>query len=300
MNGVDDTELSQLRYFCAVAENQHVTQTAEQLHIAQPALTQSIHRLEKELGVPLFAAKGRGIVLTEYGRFLYKKLMPVMNTLEQVPKELAAMANLESTTIHMNVLAASTIITASVIEYKRQQHHIHFQLFQNSEMDVCDINISTRLFYQNNPGSGSAFICTERIFLAVPRQGRYAGRSSIQLSEVANEEFISLAGGSKQFRSICDKFCSHAGFTPKVIFESDAPAAVRNLIAAGMGIGFWPEFTWGQLDTSEVLLLPISSPVCQRDLVVSCAQNKVDNTEVRKYYDFLVGYFKRFAEIQEF
>ena len=293
-------ELSQLRYFCAVAESQHVTQTAEKLHIAQPALTQSIHRLEKELGVPLFAAKGRGIVLTEYGRFFYKKVMPVVNTLEHIPKELAAIANLESTTIHMNVLAASTIITASVIEYKRQQHHINFQLFQNGEMDSCDINVSTRLFYQSHPGSANAFVCTERIFLAVPKSGRYAGRTSIRLSEAANEEFISLAGGSKQFRSICDKFCAHAGFTPKVIFESDSPAAVRNLIAAGMGIGFWPEFTWGRLDTSEVLLLPVESPLCQRDLVVSCNQNKVDNTEVRKYYDFLADYFKRFAEIQEF
>ena len=47
-------ELLQLEYFYAVAKTQHVTHTAEQLHIAQPALTQSIHRLEKELGVPLF------------------------------------------------------------------------------------------------------------------------------------------------------------------------------------------------------------------------------------------------------
>ena len=45
-------ELLQLEYFYAVAKTQHVTHTAEQLHIAQPALTQSIHRLEKELGVP--------------------------------------------------------------------------------------------------------------------------------------------------------------------------------------------------------------------------------------------------------
>ena len=293
-------ELSQLRYFCAVAETQHVTQTAERLHIAQPALTQSIHRLEKELGVPLFASKGRGIVLTEYGRFLYRKLLPVVQTLDHLPKELSAMASVERSTIHMNVLAASTIITASVIEYKRQQHHITFQLFQNSEMDACDINVSTRLFYQNPPGRGDAFVCTERIFLAVPRQGRYAGRSSIRLAEVAEEEFISLAGGSKQFRTICDKFCQHAGFTPKVIFESDSPAAVRNLIVAGMGIGFWPEFTWGRLDTSEMLLLPIESPICQRDLVVTCNHNKADNTEVRNFYAFLLHYFKQFAKIEEY
>ena len=44
-------ELLQLEYFYAVAQNQHMTRTAEQLHIAQPSLTQSIRRLEKELGV---------------------------------------------------------------------------------------------------------------------------------------------------------------------------------------------------------------------------------------------------------
>ena len=63
-------ELTQLKYFYAVAKNLHVTKTAEQLHIAQPALTQAVRRLEKELGHPLFASKGRNIVLTEYGKYL--------------------------------------------------------------------------------------------------------------------------------------------------------------------------------------------------------------------------------------
>lgn len=288
-------ELAQLRYFCAVAQSQHVTQTAEKLHIAQPALTQSIHRLEKELGVPLFAAKGRGIVLTEYGRFLQRKLTPVLQTLEQLPQELSAMANIERGTIHMNVLAASTVITSSIIEYKRIQQHINFQLFQNTENDVCDIDVSTRLFYQAGGGGKNAYVFTERIFLAVPVTGRYTGRSAISLSEVAGEEFICLAG-SKQFRSICDNFCTHAGFTPKVIFESDSPFAVRNLIAAGMGIGFWPEHSWGPLDTSDMLLLSIEAPICQRDLVITCNQNKVDNTEVRNYFDFLVSYLQSIAK----
>ena len=71
-------ELTQLKYFYAVAENLHVTKTAEQLHIAQPALTQSIRRLENELGYPLFAAKGRNIILTEYGRYLKEQLAPLL------------------------------------------------------------------------------------------------------------------------------------------------------------------------------------------------------------------------------
>ena len=71
-------ELLQLEYFYAVAKTQHVTHTAEQLHIAQPALTQSIHRLEKELGVPLFHRNGRNIALTEYGVYLRDALKPIL------------------------------------------------------------------------------------------------------------------------------------------------------------------------------------------------------------------------------
>ena len=50
-------ELTQLKYFLEVARTQHVTKSAETLNVAQPALTQAIHRLEKELDVPLFAQK---------------------------------------------------------------------------------------------------------------------------------------------------------------------------------------------------------------------------------------------------
>ena len=46
-------EINQMRYFLEVASTQHVTRSAERLHIAQPALSKAIHNLEQELGVPL-------------------------------------------------------------------------------------------------------------------------------------------------------------------------------------------------------------------------------------------------------
>ena len=67
-------DFTQIKYFLEVAESQHVTRSAEKLHIAQPALTKSIHKLEEQLGVALFKHKGRNIMLTEYGCFLPKQL----------------------------------------------------------------------------------------------------------------------------------------------------------------------------------------------------------------------------------
>lgn len=69
-------ELLQLKYFLAVAESEHMTNTAKQLHIAQPALTQSIHRLEQELGVRLFERAGRGIRLSPAGAYVRDRVKP--------------------------------------------------------------------------------------------------------------------------------------------------------------------------------------------------------------------------------
>lgn len=281
-------ELMQIRYFLETARTKHMTNSAKNLHITQPALTQAIRRLEKDLGVPLFTAKGRNIVLTEYGKYLQKKLEPLIEQLDAVPEQLKMMVALEGETIHMNVLAASSLVMEAIIEYKKGHEDINFQLQQNSESELYDIAVTTKLFYQGT--EENSFACAEEIYLAVPRNQRYQGRTSVRLEEAAEEEFISLLG-SREFRYICDRFCQHAGFTPKIIFESDNPSAVKNMIAANMGIGFWPEFTWGSIENENVRLLKIEEPVCQRDIIIHYNRNKTDSRNVTEFYEFLINFF---------
>ena len=285
-------ELQQIRYFLAVAETQHVTRTAERLHVAQPALTQSIHRLEKELEVPLFIRRGRGILLTEYGKALREKIAPLMQELDRIPEELRAIHREEVRTLRLNVLAASSMIISAVIAYKKKNPDIRFQIIQKSEIQDCDIEISTKMFYQSDPERENEFVCSERIFLAVPNAAPYAGRKKIRLAEVASEGFIVLSG-SRMFRSICDRFCHHALFQPKVIFESDSPSAVRNMIAANIGVGFWPEFAWGKLRGDDVLLLEIEEPLCARDLIFTRCSGRPASDAADDFFRFLYQYTRR-------
>lgn len=286
-------ELTQLKYFLEVARTQHVTKSAETLNVAQPALTQAIHRLEKELDVPLFAQKGRNIVLTPYGTFFYEKLRPLLSTLNSLPDQLHLMAKTENTTIHLNVLAASTLVTEAIIEYQKIDDEIRIQIQQNEQNDFYDIGVTTRLFYQEPESPhNSIFVCTEKIYLAVPSSHKLAAGNSIRLAEAADEGFISLMG-SRQLRLICDRYCQHAGFSAKIIFESDSPAAVRNMIAANMGIGFWPEFTWGKLDTDKVKLLEIEEPLCRRDIIIDYKLNKTDSSTVTDFFDFFTDFCRK-------
>lgn len=284
-------ELLQLRYFLEVAETQHMTLSAERLHISQPTLSQTIHRLEEKMGVPLFTHKGRNIALTEYGRYLQKRLTPLMDQLDKLPEQLQTMAKLNRETIHLNVLAASKLVTEAIIQYKLNFPDLNFQLLQNTQSDIFDIEISTRLLYQAQPSmSETVYVCEEPIYLAVPNNAKFAGKRSVRLVDVKDEGFISLIG-SREFRYICDRFCHHAGVHPRVIFESDNPAAVRNMIAANMGVGFWPAFSWGEIDSEHVRLLSLEEPHCSRDIVISHLGHKKDNRCVEDFFEFLKKFF---------
>lgn len=286
-------ELTQLRYFIVVAQTQHMTKSAEILHVAQPSLTQSIHKLENELQVSLFSPKGRGIVLTDTGKYLYEQLVPIVKELDTLQDKVKIKSQIDNGIIHMNVLAASVLATDAIIAYKRERNNINFQIFQNSPEALYDIEITTRTSNQDmQDDDEDKFVCNEKIYLAVPNTEKYMGMSSIKLRNVINEGFISLYG-SKQFRIITNKFCHCVGFNPKIIFESDSPDTVRNMIAANMGIGFWPKFTWGSMDNNQVKLLEIEDVDCSRDIVVTRNLNKSNNENVIDFFEYLKEYFEK-------
>lgn len=119
-------ELLQLRYFLTAAEYQHITKAAEHLQIAQPALSQAIHRLEAELGVPLFERKSRSIELNDAGRFLQKRLIPIISSLDQLAAELQMGREQAIHTIRLRLLSASALITNRIIAFRSLRPDVNF------------------------------------------------------------------------------------------------------------------------------------------------------------------------------
>ena len=210
-------ELQQLRYFDEVARTQHVTNSAKKLNVAQPALTQSIRRLERELGVTLFERVGRNVRLTACGDALQK---------------------------------VRTVRAESA-------------------------DPRARRFF-------------ERIGIAVPAER--ASQEPLPLSDLADEPFICLAG-SRTFRAVCDEACAHAGFVPRVAFESDSPAVVKNMIGLGLGVGFWPERSWGGLDDSSARLASIADAPFARTIEIAPTSGPLSK-EAAAFHGFLVSFFE--------
>lgn len=285
-------ELAKLRYFYTVANFGHVTRAAEEIHIAQPALTKAIKQLEDELGVPLFYKKGRNIHLTVFGEYLKAKLETVFSQLDCIPKELERLKTEQRRTVKLNVLAASTTVTEAVIAYKKRNPNVIFQLIRSAKETDCDISIatdSTNLFAL--PPIVKTQTMEEKIYLAVPKASRYAQKESVALSDVKDEGFVHMAG-THSFSSICDRFCMNAGFKPHISFESDSLVAVKNIIAAHAGVGFWPEYSWGKI-SSDVTLLPIADQDCKRAITVSLHNSPLPSALAEEFYEYLVKFLQK-------
>ena len=190
--------------------------------------------------------------------------------------------------------AASIIVTEAIIEYSKLHPDTIFNVSQEAESLSDDILVYSSVsndFEQH----ADTYSVKERIFAAVPvNMEKYADKTSVSLSELSEESFVCLMG-SRQLRSICDNYCKIAGFVPNIIFESDNPSSVRNMIAARVGIGFWPEYSWGyaKSETDGLHLLEITNPKCSRYINITYRDQSLNNEYSQNFYLFLKDYFEK-------
>lgn len=307
-------ELQQLKYFLVLAKIENVTKAAASLHIAQPALSQSIKRLEQEVGTQLFQRTGRRLHLNEAGQFFEEKVKPLMQTLDALPRQVQDISGMVKRTVRVSALSASQLSTEIIIAYRELHPEVNFiaaQVFDNNEWDICFTSVSAdmtageaaptsastsaRMTRTAAPATHSMAVFDEEIFLAVPQDKLCNYQPVDKLASFADAPFITFTG-AKPFKTICDHLCSAAGFTPHLAFQSDNPTAVRNLIAAGLGVAFWPSFSWGPVNSSQVKLLHISTPSCRRRLLIQKSDAVLPGSMQEDFYRFAVEYVQRLRD----
>ena len=281
-------DIQKLKYFYTTAQLEHVTRASEVLHISQPSLTQAIHSLEDELGIPLFERQGRKVTLTEFGKRLKQRLDVLLPEFDNLAIEMQQLKESVTKTVKLNILAASSFVINTIMDYKKKNPDVIFDFEQNELKYDCDILISTNgLHTDSSKKYMRRCVKKEKIYLAVPNDSRYAKAVSVELGDVKNESFIMLSS-TRLFGAICNKFCSIAGFCPKILFESDSPTAVQNIISMGAGIAFWPEYSWGKLHNKNLKLLSISNPICERDLIIELHSRLPKSIYAEDFYEFLL------------
>ena len=283
-------ELLQLRYFHEVAQTQHMTNSAKRLGVAQPALTQAIRRLEGELDAKLFERVGRNIRLTPCGEALEDKVAPLLAAFDEIPSAIAQAKGQERNTVRIDVEAATTMTVDAIAAFRATVPQAAFVINQANNEARWDVRVRTEAHGgAAMPDTRTSEVFRERICLAVPKA--QANGEPIRLADFAGAPFVCLAG-TRGFRGVCDELCLKAGFAPNVVFESDSPDVVRKFIALGLGVGFWPERSWGALEGSEVVLAPIADAGFERDIVVETAKHPLGQ-KAAELHAFLLEFIRR-------
>ncbi|MDU5301092.1 MAG: LysR family transcriptional regulator [Dialister micraerophilus] len=288
-----------LRYFQKIAELQHITRAAEILHISQPSLSHIVKVMETELGVPLFERRGRNIVLTHYGEILLLHTNHIMEELDAAKKEIARIKEKQKMTVKISISSNSITFPAFLTTFHRHHPEIHFEIHQKTNQLSKTSAKSADLFFTTSftppKGKNIVTLLKENIILALAETDENTKKTSCKLEDYKNSGFISLEP-SKTGETITEHFCQKAGFVPQTILESDSITAVTEFIRAGLGISLVPEITWHGLRGTQIKLLQIESPKCERYLNLSWTEGKELSEPAKIVKEFIIQNFMEFAK----
>lgn len=237
-------ELRQLTYFEAVARHGGFTRAAEQLHVAQSAVSAQIRALEKEVGVALFARTTRQVTLTEAGEMFRHRVRRALDELDGARGDLADLAAVLTGRL---VLGATAVVGTfdlpdTLARFHRRHPGVALSLRSGliaellADLDAGRVDLVVGPVHHDLASRFSARrIVREEMMLIVPPGHRLARMRRVPFAELRAEPFVCLPAGSG-LRAILDDAASRAGFTAQVLFETHNPASVRELVGAGLGV----------------------------------------------------------------
>jgi LysR family transcriptional regulator, transcription activator of glutamate synthase operon len=236
-------ELRQLVYFDAVVRHGGFTRAAESLHIAQPAISAQIRRLETELGTVLLERSTRRVSLTHAGELFWARTRRVLDELDGARAELDQLSSVLRGRVRIGAtqVMGTLQLAIQLADFRRRYPGLGLSLrsglmevlleaLDNGELDVVlgpiHADLSSR--YIARP------LVEESLVLVSP-PGHKLSDPAGSLAAARNESFVCLPAGSG-LHDILTKAAAAAGFVPRIEFETYSPASIRELVAAGLGV----------------------------------------------------------------
>lgn len=240
----------QLQQFVAVAEELSFRRAAQRLHMAQPPLTQAIQRLERSLGLELFARSHGGVQLSAAGQAF---LAEARRALAQIDRAVAAARSAAAGTrgrlrLAFVPSAGLGIVPQIVAAFRNLHPEVELELRgETTTMQLESLRtdrIDAGILVPPLRDAGDVRItplAIERLVAALPAGHPLAVRERIHLAQLADEPFVlfPLVQGPAFLNAILVA-CQRAGFFPRVVAESPQLQMLLTLIACGMGVSLVP------------------------------------------------------------
>ena len=241
-------EIRQLRAFVAIADTLTFTAAAQRVHVTQAAISMQIRQLELEVGLPLFVRTPRRVVLTEAGERLLERALSILREHDSALAELAELAGAEYGRLRVGSASGmvSTEPLPAVLKKLRKLHQkaeVSVTTGTSEELVARILSGEIDLAFVSLPVEArnveTEILSTDQLVAIASPRHPFAERRVISAYDLVGEKLILGERGGNTRRMI-DEFFNGLGLKPRVVMELNRQAAIKNMVAADMGVGIVP------------------------------------------------------------
>ena len=289
-------ELLQLRYFKKVAELQSITKAANHFKIPQPSMSQTISRLEKELGIQLFDRRNSKLFLNDHGQLFLFHVEKVLQDLDNGIAAVTEKAQIISGPVKIKIMENHRFILTCIPKFTKLYPEVCISASHGyyEDQDVTyDLCVSSRLSY--NHLTAYVPLIRERLVLAVHEDHPLARETSVTAAALKGEKLISLPSQSALHTMTYDLCRSH-GFEPQMPIICDDPYFIRKYVDEGMGIALAPELSWKGRFREKTVLIPLENPPIYISSYLLWDNTRYSSVAVREFRDYLLSEAQKISE----
>jgi DNA-binding transcriptional LysR family regulator len=275
-------ELRQLRYLVALAEERHFTRAAAREHIAQPALSQQIRKLEQEVGLALVERTTRRVALTEAGELLLGRARRILAELEAADAELQGLSGVQTGHVHVGAIHTMGPIDLSIplgtfkdrhpgveLTVRDESSEELAEMLRGDELDLAFLSVTERI---ESHGLGLQQLVSEELVAVLPPTHPLGSRRRVRMAELGGEGFITYREGAR-LRELLVLAGHDAGFEPQIALESNESSLIRRLVARGLGVAILPRSD-AEGPGAAISIAALIEPALTRDITLAWREGR--------------------------
>jgi DNA-binding transcriptional LysR family regulator len=258
-------ELRHLRTIAAVARHGSFSKAAEELHLAQSAVSQQIRRLELELGLEVFRRTSRSVELTAEGDVILGYAHRVLREVDGLHSELGELTGLVRGEVRIGGMypTGPYDLAAILAEFRARHPGVAINMVEDTQDDLLarlradELDCAFTAVEPDTLGDeyAATLIWEEEFVVALPGGHPLSAAAHVTFDQLAGEDLIAYRENSALRRRL-ERTMAERGLAPRNAFICTEMAAVRALVSKGLGLAVIPRSVAEQ-EGPPIVLRPI-------------------------------------------
>ena len=288
-------DLLQLQYFLWLATTEHVSKTAEQLHISQPSLSATL----KKLGVPLFIRKGRNIALSPYGQAYKAYVEEAFLALDNGRQAIDRLRNADNCTLTLGLLSPY-VWTEVFQDFAHLHPEVRINRYSVEGYRYVDQILAGKIdLYLGGINRVDALddskvqyttLYEDDMVLLVHKSHPLAGASGVDLRNCREEHFINL-DASTNLQQFISALFTQARYIPSVVMVCDYTLRDQ-MVAENHGVSITTKLAAQKTEARDVTYVPITWPAEKRRLGLVWRRGRVFSQSMQKFHDVACEFYR--------